>query len=328
MLSLAILFVSVFLRVCESGTKDPSVINNNNNNNNNNDNKPDLSNLPEKFSYLSRSCKDIKEQYGVAEDGLYFLTTKTGVIYQTFCDMTTDGGGWTLVGSVHENNIYGKCTLGDRWSSQQGNDARLPEGDGNWSNRVSFGSAEGATGDDYKNPGYYDIKASDVSVWHVPNNAEMMHWRDTAILRYHTETKFFLLHGENLYELFQRYPVRYKGGVCQTNNGPAIPIVYDFGNKESTSNLYGPHTKSQCEPGYIHFRVFNNEQAALAICSGVKATGCHAEHFCLGGGGFFAEGNPLQCGDFSGWDWSGYGTGVGYSASKEMTESAMLMFYR
>ncbi|KAK6473419.1 intelectin-1a-like [Huso huso] len=326
MLSLVILFVSVFLSVCESGTKDPCVINNNNNNNN--DNKPDLSSLPEKFSYLSRSCKEIKEQYGVAEDGLYFLTTKTGVIYQTFCDMTTDGGGWTLVGSVHENNLYGKCTLGDRWSSQQGNDARLPEGDGNWSNRVSFGSAEGATGDDYKNPGYYDIKASDVSVWHVPNNAEMMHWRDTAILRYHTETKFFLLHGENLYELFQRYPVRYKGGVCQTNNGPAIPIVYDFGNKESTSNLYGPHTKSQCEPGYIHFRVFNNEQAALAICSGVKATGCHAEHFCLGGGGFFAEGNPLQCGDFSGWDWSGYGTGAGYSASKEMTESAMLMFYR
>ncbi|MGH0150527.1 UNVERIFIED_CONTAM: hypothetical protein FKN15_042073, partial [Acipenser sinensis] len=180
--------------------KDPSIINNNNNNN---DNKPDLSSLPEKFSYLSRSCKDIKEQYGIAEDGLYFLTTKTGVIYQTFCDMTTDGGGWTLVGSVHENNLYGKCTLGDRWSSQQGNDARRPEGDGNWSNRVSFGSADAATGDDYKNPGYYDIKASDVSVWHVPNNVEMVHWRDTAILRYHTETKFLQLHGENLYELFQ-----------------------------------------------------------------------------------------------------------------------------
>ncbi|MGH0154618.1 UNVERIFIED_CONTAM: hypothetical protein FKN15_037812 [Acipenser sinensis] len=117
--------------------------------------------------------------------------------------MTTDGGGWTLVGSVHENNLYGKCTLGDCWSSQQGNDARLPEGDGNWSNRVSFGSADAATGDDYKNPGYYDIKASDVSVWHVPNNVEMVHWRDTAILRYHTETKFLQLHGENLYELFQ-----------------------------------------------------------------------------------------------------------------------------
>ena len=33
--------------------------------------------------------------------------------------MTSDGGGWTLVASVHENNIYGKCTVGDKWSSEQ-----------------------------------------------------------------------------------------------------------------------------------------------------------------------------------------------------------------
>ncbi|XP_041096240.1 intelectin-1-like isoform X1 [Polyodon spathula] len=326
MLSLAILFVSVFLRVCESRIDDDCI----NNNNNSDDNKPDLSSLPEKFRYLARSCKDIKEKCGVTEDGLYFLTTETGLIYQTFCDMSTDGGGWTLVGSVHENNMYGKCTVGDRWSSQQGNDARRPEGDGNWSNMVTFGSAEGATGDDYKNPGYYDIKAADVSIWHVLNNAEMMHWRDTAILRYHTETKFLLLDGENLYGLFQKYPVIYRGGVCKTDNGPVTPIVYDLGNNESTIKLYGPYIKSggECEPGFIHFRVFNSEQAALAICSGVKATGCNVEHCCLGGGGFFPEGNPVQCGDFSSWDWSGYGTGAGYSASKEMTESTMLMFYR
>ena len=34
--------------------------------------------------------------------------------------METDGGGWTLVAAVHENNIDGKCTIGDRWSSEQG----------------------------------------------------------------------------------------------------------------------------------------------------------------------------------------------------------------
>lgn len=34
--------------------------------------------------------------------------------------METAGGGWTLVGSVHENNIAGKCTLGDNWSDDQG----------------------------------------------------------------------------------------------------------------------------------------------------------------------------------------------------------------
>ena len=32
------------------------------------------------------------------------------------------------------------------------------------------------------------------------------------------------------------------------------------------------------EPGYIAFRVFNNEKAPMAICSGVKPTGCNTEH--------------------------------------------------
>lgn len=77
---------------------------------------------------LPRSCKEIKQGCPKSCDGLYFLRTKYGVIYQTFCDMTTDGGGWTLVASVHENYMAGKCTLGDRWSSQQGNRADYPEG--------------------------------------------------------------------------------------------------------------------------------------------------------------------------------------------------------
>nr|ADJ67488.1 truncated intelectin 3 [Mus musculus] len=109
------------------------------------------------FSSLPKSCKEIKQEDRKAQDGLYFLRTENGVIYQTFCDMTTAGGGWTLVASVHENNMHGKCTVGDRWSSQQGNRADYPEGDGNWANYNTFGSAEGATSDDYKNPGYFDI---------------------------------------------------------------------------------------------------------------------------------------------------------------------------
>lgn len=47
--------------------------------------------------------------------------------------------------SVHENHIPGKCTVGDRWSSQQGSTADCPEGDGNWAN--TFGSVEASTSD-------------------------------------------------------------------------------------------------------------------------------------------------------------------------------------
>ncbi|KAL0189001.1 hypothetical protein M9458_016100, partial [Cirrhinus mrigala] len=65
--------------------------------------------------------------------GLYYLISSRGVLYQTFCDMTTAGGGWTLVASVHENNI------------QQGDNPNRPEGDGTWANTVTFGDAEAAT---------------------------------------------------------------------------------------------------------------------------------------------------------------------------------------
>ncbi|XP_025050461.1 intelectin-like protein [Alligator sinensis] len=193
--------------------------------------------------------------------------------------MTTRGGGWTLVASVHENNAHGKCTVGDRWSSQQGSSPLYPEGDGNWANNNIFGSAVGSTSDDYKNPGYYDLQAGDLSVWHVPNRAPLRKWRDLAILRYHTETGFL-------------------------------------------------SSEAEFTAGFVQFRVFNNEKAPMALCSGLKVTGCNTEHHCIGGGGFFPEGNPRQCGDFPAFDWNGYGTHQSWSTSREMIGSSVLLFYR
>ncbi|XP_068561550.1 intelectin-like isoform X2 [Cebidichthys violaceus] len=283
-----------------------------------------LEKLRIRSTYVARSCKEIKDRYNEQEDGLYYLTTANGMVYQTFCDMTTAGGGWTLVASVHENSVYGKCTVGDRWSSQQGNNADLPDGDGNWSNRNTFGAAEGATSDDFKNPGYYDIVAEDMSVWHVPNNFPLEHWNLAAILRYHTDNRFLRLYGGNLFQLFKQYPVRYNVGSC-SNRGPSIPIVYDHGDRDSTRMLYGPNSRGEFEPGFITFRAINNERSAMAICSGVKPTGCNTEHYCIGGGGYF---EPVYCGDFPSFDYDRLGGSQGWSASKEMTEAAALLFYR
>ncbi|XDV46526.1 hypothetical protein PO909_014411 [Leuciscus waleckii] len=279
-------------------------------------------------AYAARSCKELQKKYQVNEDGLYYLNSSRGVLYQTFCDMTTAGGGWTLVASVHENNMYGKCTVGDRWSSQQGSEPNRPDGEGTWANTVTFGSADASTSDDYKNPGYFDIPAQDVSVWHVPNNMEVESWTASSILRYHTENHFLTLHGGNLYNLFKKFPVRFGIGTCITDNGPVIPIVYDNGNADYNKNLYGPSARTNFLPGFISFRVFNTERAAMALCSGVKPTGCNTEHFCIGGGGHFPEAAPRQCGDFPGFDWDGYGSNAGWSASKEITEAAVLLFYR
>ncbi|KAG8435228.1 hypothetical protein GDO86_013250, partial [Hymenochirus boettgeri] len=260
--------------------------------------------------------------------GLYMFTTEQGEIYQTFCDMTTSGGGWTLVASVHENNIYGKCTVGDRWSSQQGNNVNYPGGDGNWENYATFGNPEAATSDDYKNPGYYDIHAKDMALWHVPNQLPMVNWKDSAILRYHTKTGFLSLQGGNLFGLYKNYSVRYGIGKCPTDNGPSVPVVYDFGSAEKTADLYSPKFRSEYTAGFVQFRVFNHEDAAMALCAGVKVTGCNTEHHCIGGGGYFPEGDPKQCGDFAAFDWNGYGTHLMGSSSLEITESAVLLFYR
>ncbi|XP_028986091.2 intelectin-like [Betta splendens] len=280
-----------------------------------------------RLRYIAQSCKEIMDRYKEKEDGLYFLTTANGLVYQTFCDMTTDGGGWTLVASVHENNLYGKCSVGDRWSSQQGNNAELPDGEGNWSNRNTFGSAESATSDDFKNPGYYDIVAKDMSVWHVPNNSPLENWRIAAILRYHTDNHFLRLYEGNLHQLFKQYPVKFNVGSC-SERGPAFPIVYDHGDKDSTKELYGINLRAEFVPGFITFRPINNERAAMAICSGVKPiTGCNTEHYCIGGGGYFPE-NSGQCGDFTAFDWDRFVGKPGWSASPETTGAAVLLFYR
>ncbi|KAM5152189.1 intelectin-1-like isoform 1-T3 [Mantella aurantiaca] len=277
-----------------------------------------------------RSCKEIHQFNNNAKDGIYTLTTEHGISYQTFCDMTTDGGGWTLVASIHENNFYGRCTVGDRWTSQQGNNENNPEGDGNWANYNTFGLADGATSDDYKNPGYYDIIAGNMGIWHVPNKTPLPLWKNLSILRYHTQNGFLSEHGGNLLHLYTKYPVKYNVGTCPTDNGPFAPVVYDEGNAEKTIELNAPFIKdfkNEIIPGYIHFRVINNEKATVALCPGLKTIECNPEHYCIGGGGFIPEGNPRQCGDFASIDGDGIGTHVNDSASMELSMASLLIFY-
>ncbi|CAJ0935517.1 unnamed protein product, partial [Ranitomeya imitator] len=253
----------------------------------------------ERYGY--RSCKEVKKyennakEYdcargdtkrgsipsGVIVDGVYMLTTEDGVMYQTYCDMTTSAGGWTLVASIHENNMNGKCTVGDRWSSQNGDNLNNPKGDGNWDNYATFGLPDGATSDDYKNPGYYDIAAEDLSLWHVPNNTPLSQWRNASLLRYRTDNGFFSQEGGNLFGLYKKYPVVYNAGGCLANNGPAIPVVYDFGSAEKTALYYSPNGAKEFTAGYVQFRAINAERAALALCPGVKVTGCNAEHVSI-----------------------------------------------
>jgi hypothetical protein len=54
----------------------------------------------------ARSCRSIQQVRPTADSGVYWIVTRTDVLadaggaIETFCDMDSDQGGWTLVGSI------------------------------------------------------------------------------------------------------------------------------------------------------------------------------------------------------------------------------------
>ncbi|XP_077970192.1 intelectin-2-like [Styela clava] len=162
-------------------------------------------------AYVSfpRSCLELRNQ-GIKSDGIYKIKP-SGLRseIQAFCDMSTDGGGWTLVASVHEDNIETKCGSDDFWSSYVPENQQDHAGVSNWENENVYGDINKCTTSDYKNVAYFSLNSSDVMTWHTLAGSPVLYMKENSTSRYRTNNNFMEKYGGNLKMLFDNhYPLK------------------------------------------------------------------------------------------------------------------------
>nr|XP_039265291.1 intelectin-1b-like [Styela clava] len=160
-----------------------------------------------------RSCLELKIQ-GIKSDGIYKIKpSELRPEIQVYCDMSTDGGGWTLVASVHDGNIETKCGSDDFWSSYVPENQQAHAGVSNWENETVVGEIDKCTSSDYKNMAYFSLYASNVMIWHTQTDSPVSHMKENSTLQYRTSNNFIKKVGGNLKLMYENhYPLKITNG--------------------------------------------------------------------------------------------------------------------
>ncbi|MCB9760223.1 MAG: hypothetical protein H6739_10345 [Alphaproteobacteria bacterium] len=95
-------------------------------------------------------CLDLLSVRPTAPDGLYYVDPDSGGALEVWCDMSTDGGGWTMVASFNNNDGTYNWT---RYASDTDN---LD----NWRNQDTFGDLSTHTSADYKSEAFWRVDAA------------------------------------------------------------------------------------------------------------------------------------------------------------------------
>ena len=117
--------------------------------------------LPEYNSNIYKSCKEIKDVTKTGESGIYTINPTGVKEFKVYCDMDTDGGGWTMVLKVNNNNT---TQLGSRDYNS-------------WIKGNTFGDTTKLNNDRALGEAYNTVSFDSVLIRDVNNSSNKVAWK-------------------------------------------------------------------------------------------------------------------------------------------------------